>query len=101
MKVPPLPRGVIAPQHSTDRFTYTSSGAFVAEASDFGPNARIWGQLYNDAADIGLVLISAKSGARIAFYLDEERKDREGEITEWAFKAVDAKVPYRVVIFND
>lgn len=91
---------IIGPRHRSDRFTYIpATRTFVAEASDFN-GTRLSDQLYNDACDEGMVIVSTRTGKEVAFYLDEEERDREGDVIAWHFKAVKGDA-YQCVVFND
>ncbi len=50
---------------------------------------------------IPLYEIYRKTGQRVAFYLDKEKKDNEGDTIAWTFKPINNTLPYKVVIFND
>lgn len=90
-----------------DRFIYNKlDGTLVAEASDFGPsrNGRGWLQrLYDDAADVGIAILSQTTGRVERFYLIEEHVDRDGDLTHWEFEPCNKKLSTvkRVIIFND
>ena len=63
----------------------------VAEASDFGPagawHVGIFSRIYADACDIGLTMIG-KTGKEATFYVEHEKKDREGELQVTILKPV-------------
>lgn len=95
---------IIGPRISTSKFSFDARNAsFVTEISDlmfaFGRRAP-WGQLYDDACDEGLVLVSAATGKEVPFYLDGA-DERDGEICGWRFKPVDSKLHFRLLIIND
>jgi hypothetical protein len=74
---------------STERFTYSAdSKVFVAEASDLG-DFRL-GRVYDDACDVGMTLVSKRSGARLVFALSREVRNSEGELLFTEFAAVGA-----------
>jgi hypothetical protein len=86
-----------------DKF-FVHQGVLVAEASDFGPlrEGRWWLQrIYDDAADIGIAILSHHTGDTQLFYLDEEEIN-DGDLKAYHFKAVDPKCRVqKVTIFND
>lgn len=62
---------------STDRFTYIAArNEFVADASDLPQLARV----FDDACDVGLTLVSAKTGREVVFAVKHEERDREGDL---------------------
>lgn len=91
----------------TKQFTFTKNkSTFVAEASDlgteFGPQ-----RLYPDAADVGLVLISSKTGKE-AVYVFSDFEKRDGDLISWTYlptketlKQFPALRGTKVVIYND
>jgi hypothetical protein len=90
---------------SSDYFRY-HNGVFSAEISDFGPSFR-FEQIYTDACDAGLVMVSATTGKPARFYISTEH-DRDGDITHWTLKpTADAVRTYPglagtlVQVFND
>jgi hypothetical protein len=88
---------------STDRFTFSAAeGLFVAELSDLGRNFR-FGQIYDDACDVGLTLVSAKSGREIVFAVEHEERDREGDLLWIDLAPVRGQSPgcWKVRLFND
>lgn len=86
---------------STNRFTYHSGTAtFVAEASDLGrdPFGRVW----DDACDIGLTLVSARTGAQVVFAVAGEARDGEGDLLYWDLLPADRNAPaLKVRVYND
>ena len=86
---------------------------FIAEVSDLIGRLHqpyiqaIFGRLYNDACDIGIVMISDKTGQEATFYLKDEVYN-DGELVEYILKPTNEtlrKFPrlegYEVVILND
>ena len=58
-------------------------------------------RMHDDACDIGLAIISARTGVTERFYL-EKRHDFEGETTHWEYRPENGQCPVRkVVVFND
>ena len=85
---------------STSRFSY-KDGVFSAEESDFGRDFR-FGQVWDDACDIGLTLVSHVSGREVVFAFEREVRDREGEVMYLEFKPALRNQPNLTVrIYND
>lgn len=90
----------------TSRFTWVpAEGLFVAEASDLGRDFRL-GQVYDDACDVGLTLVSHVTGARRVFVHTHTERDGEGEFLWEDFSLVigasgRTSDDFRVRIFND
>lgn len=70
------------PTYSTALFSYRNK-KFVAEASDLAPRDRLFGQIYDDACDIGLALKSQVTGRVMTFCQVDTLTDIEGEIQVW------------------
>lgn len=93
---------------STRDFSY-KDGVFAQEASTLRFNSlRHLAQIYDDAGDVGVALISHKTGVVIRYALLDEIRDREGEILSWEFAPIDEDKRKhrgcrgtRVTIFND
>src|SRR5262249_44584488 len=63
--------------------------SLMADLSELGADgAAIFGQLYADAADVGFVLHSERTGVEVPFYLEREEK-WDGEVLAWHFRATD------------
>ena len=70
--------------HSTKDFTYNKdTKCFVTEASDF--QEEFEDRVYDDAADVGFVLISQWTDKRMLFVQDSV-DEIGGEITGWRYK---------------
>lgn len=86
---------------STDRFNYIASdNTFVADASDLNG----FGRVYDDACDLGVTLVSAKTGREVVFVVTAERRDGEGEILFWELRPATLdtrRSPGTVQIYND
>jgi len=66
----------------SNRFTFFKpKNEFVADISDLG--AFRFQRLYDDAADVGLALLSSKTGKIALFYLQCEHTNGDGDITHW------------------
>lgn len=94
---------------NTSKLTWVrQSRSFVAEASDLHSCDEPH-RIYQDAADIGLVLVSAETGREATYVMNlEPNKDAEGEIVSWEFQVTPEtvrKLPQlrdtKVIIYND
>lgn len=88
---------------STRRFFYQKdAGLLTAEISDFGPGFG-FGQVYDDACDEGLTLVSHKTGTEVTYGVEHVERDREGDLLYWDLRPADRKLDYlpTVRIFND
>lgn len=56
----------------------------VTEHSDLGNTP--WRQLYDDACDVGIAVRNAHTGALTHWYLHEEKRDAEGDLTVIVFR---------------
>ncbi len=64
---------------SADRFFYhAAERTFCADLSDLGHGFN-FGQVYDDACDVGLTLVSPRTGKEIVFAISGEKK-RDGEL---------------------
>ena len=94
-------------RHSTSKFTFAKdSKRFIAEASELGPN--MFEQIYPDACDQGIVLVSEKTGVETKWVEDRQLWDWEGELGGWVLiptaetlRKVPALRGYEVHILND
>lgn len=73
---------------STAKFAWhPDNKVFLAEMADLqrdGVNPI--GQLFNDSADLGFVLVSMKTNLGLPFYLSDTQRDANGSIRYWEFK---------------
>lgn len=67
-----------------------------------------FGPIYDDACDLGFVLVSPKTGNHTWWYVEDEHTDREGDVTHWTLKATPETVrkfpklgAYTLTVFND
>lgn len=68
-------------------FTWGAGGG-CAFASDFGSLARrpsLFTPIYDDACDIGCVLVNPNTGGEAVWYLHETHVD-EGDVTSWELR---------------
>ena len=95
---------------STDQLYYSKeSKRFSCDASnlcDIGTS--LFHRIYPDACDLGLTIISARTGVPVDYYVDEYKQDSDGDIWGWELKPTPEsirKVPsaYQtsLLIFND
>lgn len=69
---------------SSDRFSFDAkTRLFTAEASDL-QNQHL-NPLYDDAADVGLVMVSSKTGKTVRYYMIHETRGAENEIESWDY----------------
>lgn len=92
---------------SSDRFSYdTKTKLFVTEASDI--QGQHLNPLYDDVADVGLVMVSSKTGKLVRYYLAHEVRDGDGDIEAWDYHPTSESVREvpecqgtSVTVFND
>lgn len=99
--------------YNTNQFTINKfAKTFVAEASDLrAAGQSLFGQIYEDACDVGLMLESSKTGSVARFYLEAietTHNTDEGEILNWtllptsdAVRRHPALNGWKMIIFND
>lgn len=99
---------IIAREVNSNRFHYDGRRRFVAEASDFGPlrEAVRFGhpflsQAFDDAADVGFRMVSAKTGKSVLFTLTNTIEDNDGDVSAWEFESYRLDPPCTAIIFND
>ena len=79
------------------RMSYSASNkTFSTEASTVGYSASY--HLYDDALDVGVHVISPRTGKSEAFVATNIKRDREGDIMQWEFSGPNH---WKLVIFND
>lgn len=91
--------------HPSKKFNYDhDTNAFTAWASDLGPH--MFDRIYDDACDIGLSIVSHKTGAVSTFYVDKEERN-DGDIMAWHLKPTEGTVRRHpllkdttVIVFN-
>lgn len=95
---------------STHFHWHKESRCFSAELSDFnGLSApEIFERLWNDSCDVGIKMISEKTGRKAWYYLKDEVRDREGDLqyyllepTEQTVKKFPQLKNSNIKIFND
>lgn len=77
-----------APTFSSRLFSYnTQSRSFVGEISTLViGNGPLSGQIYPDACDEGLCVVSSKTGRVIRFALQEEKRNADHDLEAIIFK---------------
>ena len=96
---------IIGKPINTKDFSYfKDTKVFVSEISSIINSKRLFGQLYNDACDIGFVLVSEKTGKSQAYYLKEEKRF-DGDYQSWTFLPAVPVLPAlkdsKVIVYND
>lgn len=67
-------------------------------------SGNIFGQLYDDAADQGFVMVSQRTGKEMPFCLEETSRNGDGDVEYWKFRAVkedDFGRFMTALVFND
>jgi hypothetical protein len=85
---------------STRQFTWVpETREYVAEIS----STHGFGQVYDDACDEGLTLVSARTGNTIVFVVQETHRDGAGEIAWWVLKPAHGRsgLDATITLFND
>ena len=99
-------------RHDVTRFTWKDKVLGTAEVSDlYGENKegfKLYGRVYNDAADVGFILQNPKTGNEAVLFLTNVEKDFDGDIKWWTFletlesmRKRLASVGLEVTVFND
>lgn len=89
----------------TELLSYNKdSKTFIGEASDF-PNVKDFHRIYPDACDVGVTLVSHKTGKEADFVLNEQPADDEGkwefEISHVSAKKHPGLKGAKLIIIND
>jgi len=89
------------PIHSARKFRWSNDFTGSAEVSDF--SRTISSRVYTDAADVGFICESPRTGKQVLFTLcEEERHDGELVSETYVSCAFGGWVPdMRIIIFND
>ena len=86
---------------STRQFAWVpETREFVAEISD----TNGLGQVYDDACDEGLTLVSARTGNTVVFVVQETHyRDSQGEVGWWILKPASGRsgLDCTITLFND
>lgn len=91
---------------STRNLTYTiddftGKECFVGDISDLGPAFR-FGQVYDDACDLGMTLISERTGAEVVFALEHTEHPVDGDLLWWVLRGVTKGYKHLTIkLFND
>ena len=78
----------------------------VVDASDLGfkPGVPPYERLYEDAADVGLVLVNPRKGTEMVFVLVEavhESWTFDKDVVGWLFRGVSTSKKIELMVFND
>ena len=80
----------------------------VLEYNSHSPRGGIWHQVYPDACDEGITLISAQTGQEVDYAVNSVDHDEEGDIAGWwlkptaqSIRRVPACKNTHVLIIND
>ena len=98
-------------RYTTIQFDYNpQSKTFVAEASDLtqGGASSLFGQIYSDACDLGLILVSQRTGAEVRYVVSRSVM-HDGDLLLWELVPADQTLRRKLVgaqdtkitIFND
>lgn len=89
---------------SSDRFSYEPNHrSFVSERSDLA-EYDLFRQIYDDLADVGFSMVSARTGETRIFFLEESEMDEDGDIRFWTFRMLKPdgnESDITCTIFND
>jgi len=89
-----------APKSSV-HFRYDkATRTFTTEASNLGPGT-LFDRVWRDAADMGLTIISERTGNEMVFVIDRTVVDREGDTLQWVLRPAAADELLTLIIFND
>ncbi len=86
----PSPNNVIAPHLTIRGMSFDkTSRTFSVDASQLSPqtSGHFMGQLYNDAADVGLALDNPHTNRSVPFFL-KNVDEREGDVMGWWFEVL-------------
>jgi len=97
-------------QFSSDLFT-VHGNKFIQEMSTLQGNTSdncAFGQVYDDAADVGFVVVSKQSGIGAVFVHAYTERDREGEIVAWkliptqdTLRRLPSLIGWTAIVLND
>lgn len=94
-------------EHLSSQFEYDhDTNTFTAWASELG--SYTFKRLYGDACDYGFDIVSCKTGAVSTFYVTEEDRDDDNDVTAWRMKPTAETIRKHpllkdasVIVFND
>lgn len=94
-------------QHFSAQFTYDhDTNTFTGWASELG--SRLFAPVYEDAADLGLTIVSGKTGSGATYYIAEEERDDDNDISLWKLMPTPETIrrlpllkDTTVIVFND
>lgn len=95
------------PATPTTQLSYDpESRQYVGEIS----STNGFGQVYDDACDVGMTLVSTRTGNEIVFVVHQTHIDAEGDTTHWTLRPAQGTAeceadfpggPRSVLLFND
>jgi hypothetical protein len=97
------------PAVNTREFTFVRENGvdlLVTEHSDLQARGIDFGRVYNDACDVGLTIVSQRTGRKVVYAISHTQRDIEGDLMWWDL----TPAPYQrnvpehtltVRIFND
>lgn len=92
---------------STSQLYYDAvSNCLSADMAELEHQGFRWEQVYPDAIDLGVTLVSHITGKEIKFVVCEEERNGDGDLIKWRLKPVkthnDPRVDsMRIIIYND
>lgn len=100
---------MMVPHYSTKQFNFdNTTRVFSVDAAELTRGQKpLFGRVFNDSADEGLILVSHVTGAPMVFYVHEEHRNADGDVTHWTlYMAPESKRQYPTVratitIWND
>ena len=98
---------IIGPRYRSSLFDYDAKREmFSQEASVLQGGMRVsfLGSLYDDACDVGMVIVSDRTGKEVPFYLSDTVVSKEGEVLEWKLRSASNDPSLEslvVVVLND
>lgn len=90
---------IIGQEINAGKFSWVGEFGF-AELSDL-KGCNLFGRLYDDAADVGFVLVNPQTGSKIPFYLDDTENVDGDQV--FYFKSVKKynNIEFTLKIYND
>lgn len=89
--------------YDRDHHTFTAEASMLSHSNQ----GRIFGRIFNDSADEGLVMISVVTGSEAKFFVEEIARNRDQDIISWKLLPTTEtcrKIPRlngsQVVVFN-
>ena len=98
------------PTYNTRNMFRHPDGTFSAEISEMsaGGHRQVFGQVFPDSCDEGLLLVSHHSGREVRMVVTKTVRDKDGDLTHWCLRSLAEderkfQLPYAIelTIFND